>query len=829
MVELIVAVAILAIVGIAICAFVSFCSKNYTVSNENVKLQYDQQVCVNRVRDIVLETSRGLSFDTTTKRLLVFSDNPDATGPSDMCSVSQISLNAADNKLMIKEHVNMPDTTVISSISDLGPTSVLSDCVSAFEVDDSDIENGKVTIDITFKIDDKEVKVTTLVALRNMISKIDATSDEKLSEYYEKETTEFYSHVANVIISRDGHAFSQGKTDTIAMAGNSTTATYEAVVTKKKSYDKEIDKSVTWSLDITTLKEGYEECISIDASGHVTVKNVTNSAGVITKRPEDYMNGKYFAIVASSNEDPKVQAKLRIKVTSDGVYPVSITSSYTELKDIINGQLLYTFAHEITYTAKVKNPVDGKMVNPLKGEGAYSKISYTVTGKTADDTIPRGAGFTSTDAVNGEFLVTKSMEEHTYVITVTVNQRDAEGEAVTDVIELTIPKGAVPTKKEMTVPVIGGSETANRGMANPLYGFWTQGAPTYGGYGRYGYANDISCVYFLEWELTYDDNSCGNWNKNSKKDRTKFDDLVYLCDRNGNKLGNGKTYVSAQTARDIFVYVEPQTDWSETFTYRVNLRMKIYNPHAQRYAGDNIEQFKNNAKYFKLPSDASMEFNKITTGNKDEAYTASILVKMDKVEVMLEPTYVVFKDQQNASGKDLDSVFTTTMTVGTQKHSVGWDGDAATYYYKVFNPTFTGLSVTYLNYGKNLGLMNGWNSTGLINPTIDRSDGTSAGWLFYGNNSYDKNLFSTKTEWYGTFKVSKGYEAAFKFNEQIDNRLYLYLKMHPKDWISSQKVPRSFIWVCRICDGKGNYVTAKFTDTNSDVREYTIVNGTYNK
>lgn len=822
LVELIIAIAILSIVGIAICGFMAFGSKNFATSTKNVKLQYEQQVTVNRIRDIILETSRGISFDEATNKLLVFGDNPEATSDSDKCSVSELILDASSNELKIKEGVKMPDSTKVSAI-DLGPTSVLSDSISAFKVDLTEVDSGKVTVNITFIADeDRTIDVSTVVALRNMISKLDADSEEEIGTVYEEEVTEFYSHVASVIISRDGHKFSQGKTDTIAMAGNSTTASYQAEVIKKKSYDKNIDTSVTWSLDITMLKEGYDKCISIGADGRVTLKNVTNAGGVVTDKPSDYINGNYFVIIATSNEDPRVMAKLRIKVTDNGVYPVSITSTYDSIKDIYSGTLKYKLAHEITYTAKIKDPKTGTMVNPLTGEGVYSKVSYSVKGATAEDVIPRGSGFTSTDAVNGEFIVTKPMEGHTYIITVTVNQNDVDGNLVTDEITLTIPEGAVPPKTEVTIPQIGGSDEAMRGMANSLYGQWSMGAPKYSGKGSFGNdVKDMACIYYLEWTLSYDNNECGNWGSGERDD---FSKLVYLCDKDGNKLGDGRTYLSSQINRDVRVYVEPHTDWSKNFTYRVDLRMKIYNPNTSSYQQPDIEKWKSSAKYYKLPEDGSNDFNKIT-GSEAEAYVATKIVKLGKVEVDLTPSTVVFKDQQNQSGKDIDSVFSTSMTVGLGKRKVNWEGDPATYYYKVFTPEFKGLSVTTLNYERNLGLALNYTPTNLKNPALTRADGTSAGYLFYGNNEYDKELFTT--DWRG--RVGKGFEAAFKFNNSIDNKLYLYLKLHPRDWMSTQKLPHSFTWICRICDGKGNFVTAKFTDTNLDTREYLIVNRYYNQ
>ena len=57
LIELIVSIAILAIVGVAITGFMAFGSRSYSKANTNVKLQYEQQLAVNQVRDQIVEAT----------------------------------------------------------------------------------------------------------------------------------------------------------------------------------------------------------------------------------------------------------------------------------------------------------------------------------------------------------------------------------------------------------------------------------------------------------------------------------------------------------------------------------------------------------------------------------------------------------------------------------------------------------------------------------------------------------------------------------------------------------------------------------------------------
>lgn len=566
LVELIVAVAILAIVSIGIMGFVSFSSRNYSQANKNVKLQYEQQMVVNNIRDIVLETSRGIAYDDTAHALTIFSDTASsslavgidpATAP---IIVSRIyftapatgeetgTLSLLTNTLAAADI----DGKSYSDITISGTGDILTDTVKDFSADLSDVGKGKVTLHITFKVGEKEVEVHPEIALRNMIDIIG--EDTKMDELYDKEVIEFSSVVSKVEISRDGKVFGQAKTDTVAMAGDSTTVDYDAIVTKKSYYKDEIDETVKWELD-GVKAEGIGKCIILDeVTGRLTLKNDGD------KTPLDYIEAGTFIIKAISNEDPTKIARLRIKVTTGGVYPVSVTFTETHEQDLVSAQVVYQFAHSITYTDKIKNSA-GVEVNPLDGSEVFTKITYKVyeSDRTTIAEIPKGAGF-STTTVDGVFRAVKSMEGKTYSIKVSVLQKDKNGDEVYAWLDLKI-ENVPDTAMEFTVPQMYTADEYRRADDNAVSVQWTNGVPTYGD-GKTPY------YYWYEWEIEPVD----GWGND---DRNKFDGNAYF--KHGNSLTNvGTSFTSSQTeSRMALVYIEPRVDWAKTFTLRVNVRAKL--------------------------------------------------------------------------------------------------------------------------------------------------------------------------------------------------------------------------------------------------------------
>lgn len=839
LVELIIAVAIFVIAGVAIGGFISFCSKAFANSNENVKLQYDQQMVVNRVRDIVVETSNGISYDPATHTLRVFGKNPDfvtsspnsSTNPrflvtqitwnGNKCDPDDTSYDPTKKSQFTLGEVKTEKTT-LADIATISPTAsaVLSDTINDFDVDLTKLDEGKVTLKFVFQVGDKEITVSPVVSLRNYLSEVTDTTD--VEELYSPEVFELYSKVAKVEIMRDGKVFAQAKTDTLAMAkggtgANATSATYTAKVTKKANCRVDIDTSVTWSIDPSNLLTGWEDCISI-SGGKVTVQNKVDSTGKVIAKPTDYISGGYFVIVATSVEDTTKSAKLRIKVSTDGIYPVSISAAQTSAADTINGLLIYQLTHSIQYTDKILDPVTNKYVNPLTGAGAYTKINYEVTKieyygsepSQALKSVPAGAGFTSTEEVDGKFIANKSMEQHKFTVTVSVTQRDKAGEIVKTTIVIDVPKGSIPGKQDVTVPTITPPDRALRGDILTISPSWTAGVPTYKSNGQ-----DKAYYYWYEFEINPVGNNWGNDKRN------KFNDLISFVQvkqystsapSNGDKIKSPMT--KYQTERSTMIYCQPYLDWSKSFTYEITLRVKL----AKTNNTSNYQQRNTpvgSAQYYKVPTTDNPTEKDFLTSDRNSAYVGKWIVTFDPVSLSLSPAITEYKDasgrvtkteyaQLYENGKVLSGVFNNDMTIkGTNT------------YYKVFVPEYKGLSVNIYNHARNEGTMQ---------STVGSASALQVSYLQNKQTQYMKDPKTVKFDkYYGGWYYSGIVDSMQAGGGTYINQLYYYLQLSPSTWLNAlTSVPTGCKWTCVMKDAYGNSVTARFTqNNNSDYIAYT--------
>ena len=818
LVELIVAFAIFSIVGIAVCAFISFVSKNFAISNTNVKLQYEQQLVVNRVRDDILETSRGISFDTATKKLVIFSDNPeydpDVAGSSPYY-VSEfryaVDANGRGN-LYYGYDNNIPKGTPMADILSMSFTELsICDSISEFEVDLSKLKEGEVLLTMTFKVGEKTLTVNPVISLRNVISEVD--DDVDLDDLYEGAIVEVYSPVAKVEIVRDGKVFGQSRTDTIKMADGSATVDYDAIVTKKKTYKGDIDLTVTWSLDLSSLKSGYENCISLSGDGLVSVKNYTDGGGV-EHEPSEYMKSDYFVLVATSNEDTTKSARLRIKVTGEGVYPVSLSSSYTTEADLENGKLIYHISHSVSYTGLFEDPVTKEKVNPLTGEGAYKVIKYVSCVDEEGNEPPKGSGFSSLNKVDGTFIASKSMENHTYTIKVQVLQKDKDGQVVEDTVTINIPEGSIPDKVEVKKPVLSVSEPALRGDYTTMSAAWSSGVPEY----KENENSDATTAYNYWYEWTITNNDDPKWNTTSitledgtvldtSYERTNFEDLIFFSSGNeyDGKFNQGRKVTTDKLKRTHMVYIKPYLDWRVNYTFKVELRVKISKGTDEA-----------SALYYKLPQKDTDKMEDMTTDSPADAYVSSQVVTVAPVKLTLEPAKgVVFYNNNQVAQGLVNSTFSTSTTVGKGiRPEPAWQYDwtksqQAKDYYKIFTPSFEGISVNIFNYKQNI-----YNNNNIYDDNANDGSGIATYLTKDKNNNVTASALQPyTTEANGIFYIkdnTTGFASGIRVLEGIDNKLYFYLKITPAAWIDTGKQVSGCKWVCMVRDTKKNETTAKF-------------------
>ncbi|MBQ0028087.1 MAG: prepilin-type N-terminal cleavage/methylation domain-containing protein [Lachnospiraceae bacterium] len=851
LIELIVAFAIFAVVGTAITGFIFFSNNSFSSANKNLKLQYDQQVVVNRIRDIIVETSRGINYNPSTNTLIVLSDNQGDDKETLPYSVARIRYDSSEKKLYLLEE-NIAAVDSIKSIAFSKAEGVLCDTIGtedgskkAFNVNLDEVDAGKVTLDIIFMVGEKEVEVHPVINLRNMIRTVG--EEEELGELYKGIVEEHFTSVASVVIVRDGKKFSQGRTDTIAMAGDDTTVDYDAIVTKKKTVKDSIDTSVTWEIELSTIKDKYKYasdgitpvdtykmCISIDAgSGAVHLRNAVMKDELgnnVTITPADVINGDYFIIKAISNQDPTKVARLRIKVTTGGVYPVSIKTTLTPdspIVDLINQLATFRLTHSITYTDKIKDPATGAMVNPLEGEGAYSKVHYDVyedAALTKEATLKPGSGFTNVGGTDGKFVVTKSMCGKTFYIANTLFQKDKNGQIVRDVFVLTIPKDLIGDKVDATVPSLNSLDEHLRADYNPASANWSKGTPEYVVVEN-GKEVNKKYEYRYEWKLVpLNEGAFTKWGeagsaKNPINDRNAFVDAsrgnIYFKDASKGQ----DTVVHDSLNRIALVYCEPKLDWGGTFQYKIELRVQL--------TGNG------RSGYYRLPVKDEHDNLDYLTTNVSDAYVAEKIVVINPVTLTLEyaPDGTVFYDYpSNDNKKPIDVIFDNGPIVHLGKKEVYkewgpvWDPNAwgpglggdiwkeltkvrsnPGEYYKIFVPTFTGIKVYDLNYDQILDIGEGNSSP--IRKTF--SDGSSTLVPYYKNG--DKYDYDNKNR--------TGFSTGLKV--QYD-KLYFYLSLKPIDWENTDKFPVGCKWTCVLGDRYGNMVRAIFEETGSDFINYTI-------
>lgn len=600
LVELIVAFAIFAIVGATICAFVVFGSKNYSSSNKEVKLQYEQQIAVNQIRDIVLETSEAISYDSTGHELLVF--GKDDIDPAKPYSVSSITFDV-DNSTLNYNSEHFATFDGVTSVAFSGTPKLLAEDVTDFSVDLKKLKKGQVTLNITFKIDEKEITVHPVIKLRNKIKDV---TGKKLEDIYDDDDEELTSNVLNVIIYKGEKQFNQGETDTIGLAGSTTaTAIYTAKVNKKSFYEGNIDQSVTWTFGTAEQMSKYGAYISCN-NGSVKVDVTKATSSVRTK-----IQNETFVLTATSVADPNKSAKVKVRIVPNGIYPKKLTTpAPKEIKDYENGLLKYKFTHTIDYT-------DGSSVS---GDKVYELITYSVT-PLGD--IAAGCGFDE-KIMDGVFICNKSMENKTFKVVTTVKQQGKDGIIKT---ETTLKVGKVPDKTEQSKMQISYDETANRADYCTVSVAWTHGVPTY------GTGSDVT-NYFIKYKFEVEKGDCDKWNSNKNRN---FDKIVNIKATENWQTVYKKNFTSNVGNNKALVYCEPYLDWNETFTYRVKIT-----PYVSKTQNGQFEEYKIDG----------------------ESQTVTKTVVINPVEVYLTPATDSVKLYDSAK-KELNYIISYSSQIGT--------------------------------------------------------------------------------------------------------------------------------------------------------------------
>ncbi len=839
LVELIIAFAIFAIAGITIAGFVSFGSKNYGNANKNVKLQYEQQIVVNRVRDEVMETTRAIAFDKISTSLIMFGGTD-----KDHIVVKKIYYSAPEEgkktgtlKYAVSSEYKVEelDGVGISSITFSTPNNltdtmmVNSDSEKSFDADLSRADKGSVLLTLGFMVGEKKLVVNPEVALRNTVAVLgDGTDDEilfsaeELDEIYSSDEVDMPSTgVAKIDIYKDGKYLNRTTTDSINLVdeSSSVTAMYTADVVKKEYFTGEFNTDVTWKLT------GAPSGVTYSSTGHAISITVSGSVE----------SGTTFILTAVSEQDPTKSASIRIKIGTGGVYPVSIVSSVKKSSDVENAVAIYTFVPTITYTGYVKDS-SGNDVTSLTGTDAYKRINpYEAFDEDGIKLNIPGAGFSTSDSIDGRFLAVKSMEGKTYKIRVQVTAMDKNGNPVYEEQLLYIEPGSVPDDTvTVTKPLIhvdsnyvklGDDKTTDntfiRANANAVSVSWSDGAPTYKQNG-----SEKNYYYWYEWEITPESGWYTGNSYSSSYNNTRFKGNVYFTDTDANQ--NYGTTRSSDTwnpgnNRSVPVFVKSNVDWTKTFTIRINLKVWLSPTNNKTASGSG---------YYKLPQ--TEDKTDVIASNASEAYTATQVVTLNPVYLGLEPNSTIrfYNNDQIPQGIENaifeskgDTVTNDSFSVlrwGRKPLNYTWISNyglgyfPATYkYYKIYTPTFRGIKVDRYNY--NSVLRFGYDSTNGVQLS---------GIKKYVDIVGQKNTTAVQKYNKTGYKKINSYEFDCGFRcmsgQGMDQNVYAYVQISPYFWYGDSNVVNGARWICWALDNNGNSVIANSTDGSEVFLNYPL-------
>lgn len=206
LVELIIAVAILAIVTLSVCGFIVVGSRSYTSANTDIMLQQEAQLALNQISDVIIDTTESINYGSGTEMVLKdteFSSEPDekdlvvinghgGLAPTDsslqnnnLCYQFEWrkdteTIYFRDSEAVITESHPKPDE------DEWNDWAILAQHVKELHIDISQFEENRVVmISMTFQNGNKEYTTSNNVTVRNRvaINKIDIEPMKKAQDF----------------------------------------------------------------------------------------------------------------------------------------------------------------------------------------------------------------------------------------------------------------------------------------------------------------------------------------------------------------------------------------------------------------------------------------------------------------------------------------------------------------------------------------------------------------------------------------------------------------------------------------------------------------------
>lgn len=182
LVELIIAVAILAIVMITVCGFIIVASRSYTSANMDIMLQQEAQLALNRISDVIIDTTDSINYGDGTKMALKddeFDGEPEAKilvvvnrkdGNSDNPSY-RFDWNKEDEAIYFNTSDTVIDADHPEPVFNDDDRALLAQHVKEVHFNISQFaRSGVVMISLTFENGGREYTTSNNVTVRNRVA-----------------------------------------------------------------------------------------------------------------------------------------------------------------------------------------------------------------------------------------------------------------------------------------------------------------------------------------------------------------------------------------------------------------------------------------------------------------------------------------------------------------------------------------------------------------------------------------------------------------------------------------------------------------------------------
>ena len=308
LVELVIVMAIMGILGLAVAGFIGTSTKQYKYASKDVDLQYEAQLTMNQIGDLIIDAQKGVKYEpaTVAAPVEVASADPEAgyvatasaeEGQAEEASSEETS---SDSKLIIynkdctyyiiyrpSEHKiylrkdTLDPTTGAVKADGQGKESLMAENVTGFTPDLSEAESkNSVGIVVDFKAGDKKYTSKQNFTMRN---KVPTGADV---EYVEPE------ELKGIRIYYRGKDVTNGTVNYEWRENNNKLQFIDKII--GEGYDA---SDVTWSNNTV----GYVG----DFSGNGSNYNIVLKSETLTQ----------FVITVKTNKSPVLEAKVTVNIT----------------------------------------------------------------------------------------------------------------------------------------------------------------------------------------------------------------------------------------------------------------------------------------------------------------------------------------------------------------------------------------------------------------------------------------------------------------------------------------------------------------------------------